>query len=110
MKMYKHLNLRLLGFSLGTTFVVPNGNLCFSQFVENQIVMVFRNFKNQENKKLGLGYGGILCRPSCEEAAFERTKPRGRPKSAPNCHRQGGKASILNFEQETWNGCFCMVF
>jgi len=55
MKMYKHLNPRLLGFSLGTTFVVPNPCFYFLQIIENDAFVIFDSSINQENKKLGLG-------------------------------------------------------
>jgi len=35
---------------------VPNPCFYFLQIIENQTVMVFRNFTNQENKKLGLSF------------------------------------------------------
>jgi len=52
--MRKHLNPRLLGFSLGTTFVVPNGCFYFLQIVENEAFVILWFLENQENKKLGL--------------------------------------------------------
>ncbi len=52
--MCKHLNLRLLGFSLGTTPVVPNPCFYFLQIIENEAFVILGFLENQENKKLGL--------------------------------------------------------